>query len=152
MEKATRLRPATIAMGAVGAAALLLYGWFLSVNLPDVEGGEAKYGQAMEVLTALMLLWLVLFVLVIMDRAMGGASWTRRVGYFVVPVAAIAQTFATDYPHDVVCEVAVLGMPLLTGAYVLVGRLPARQAARAQAVALLVMAGVSAYAINLFLS
>ena len=151
MEKANKPRSGTIAMMAVGALALLLYAWFVAVNLPDAAGGEAKMSQAMESLYALALLWFVLLVLVIMDRVMGGPSWTRRAGYAVLFVAVIANTFATDYPHDLLCQIAVLGLPLLAGAYVALGRLPRQTAARAQMAALLPMAALSAYAFNLFL-
>jgi hypothetical protein len=146
------MRPAAVAMLGVGAAAVLLYGWFASVYVAQALPGDAAFGQAMEALTALLLLWIALVVLLVIDRAAGGASWTRRIGYLVVPVAAIANTFATDYPSDRLCQAAVLGIPLLTGAYVLLGRLPKRQAAIAQGAALAAMAALSAYAIDRFLS
>lgn len=153
MEKVRKLRPGTIAMAVFGAAALLLYAWFVSVTFATNEGpGDAVVGQAFEMLTALLLLWGVLIVLIVMDRAMGGPSWTRRAGFFLVPVAAIAVLFASDYPGNRLCQFTIAAMPLLIGAYVLLGRLPARLAARAQAVALLPIAGLSAYAIKLFVS
>jgi hypothetical protein len=138
-------------MAAGGALALLLYGWFLSVGLASALGGEARIAQAYAALAALGLLWLVLFVLVIVDRVLGGPSWSRRAGVLLVPVAAIADVFATDYPSNRLCQIIVLAMPLLAGAYVALGRLPARHAARAQALALLVMAALSFYAIRLFM-
>ena len=139
-------------MAALGALALLLYAWFVAVTLPDAAGGEAKMSQAMAALYALALLWLVLLALVIMDRTMGGPSWTRRAGYAVLFASrSIANTFATDYPHNLLCQIAVLGLPLLAGAYVALGRLPPQTAARAQMAALLPMAALSAYAFNLFL-
>lgn len=137
-------------MAAGAAVALLLYAWFLSVDLASVGGGEARMGQAIEALMVLVFLWLLLLALVVADRALGQASWTRRAGFVLVPLAAIATTFATDYPHDRLCQIAVLALPLLAGAYVLLGRLPARRAALAQALALLPMAALSAYAIKLF--
>jgi ABC-type multidrug transport system fused ATPase/permease subunit len=108
MEKAKGLRPGITAMVAGGVAALLLYGWFLTVYLaPNLGPGDAVVGQAIEALMAVSLFWLVLFVL--------------------------------------------LAMPVLALAYVLLGRLPERQAARAQAAALLPMAALAAYAIKRFL-
>ena len=137
---------------AGGAAALLLYLWFLSADLPDAIGGEARIAQAYSALAALALLWLVLLALVVADRAFGGPSWTRRAGYLLIPVAGIATLFATDYPSNPICQLMVLVMPLLVGAYVGFGRLPAQTAARMQAVMLLLMAALSAYAIILFAS
>jgi len=138
-------------MAALGAAAALLYAWFLAVDLPGVAGGEGRYAQAMQALAALGLLWLVLLVLVIADRALGGPSWPRRAGFVLVPLAAIATVFATDYPSNRLCQLMVLVMPLLAGAYVGLGRLPAQAAARAQAAVLLPIAALSAYAFKLFL-
>jgi hypothetical protein len=152
MEKRARLAPGTIAMAVGGVAAALLYGWFLSVYLVPMLPGDAAFGQAVEALTAVALLWLVLVVLVVMDRAFGGPSWTRRAGFVLIPVAAVAMTFGTDYPSNMICQAGVVGMPAAVGAYVLLGRLPARQAALAQAAVLVVIAAWSAYAIRLFLS
>ncbi len=151
MEKKAGLRPGTVVTGAGLAAALLLYGWFLSVDLPDAIGGEARIAQAYAALAALGLLWLLLLVLVIVDRVLGGPSWARRAGFLVVPVAAIASVFATDYPSNRLCQIIVLAMPLLAGAHVALGRLPAPRAARAQWLALAPMAALSAYAIRLFM-
>jgi hypothetical protein len=146
-----RMRPATAAMAAAGAAALLLYLWFLSVDLAGVSGpGDSVVGQAFEALTALAWLWGLLLVLIALDRALGGPSWPRRFGYLLVPVAGIATLFATDYPSNRLCQLAVLTLPLLAGAYLLAGRLPRRRAAQAQAAALLPMAALSGYAIRLF--
>jgi hypothetical protein len=152
MEKAKAYRPGMTAMVAGGVASLLLYGWFLTVYLaPNLGPGDAVVGQAIEALMAVSLFWLVLFVLLAMDRVFGGPSWTRRAGFVLIPVCAIAMTFATDYPSDRICQAGVLAMPVLALAYVLLGRLPERQAARAQAAALLPMVALSAYAIRRFL-
>jgi hypothetical protein len=152
MEQARRPRPGTIVMAAGGAAAALLYAWFLSVDLASVVGpGDAVVGQAYEALTALLLLWCVLLVLVIVDRVLGGPSWVRRAGYVLVPLAGVATFFATDYPGSRLCRFILLALPLLTGAYVALGRLPRREAGRVQAAVLLPMAVLSAYAIRLFL-
>jgi hypothetical protein len=137
-------------MAALGGVAVLLYCWFLAANSATVYG-DAVVGQAIETLMAVSLLWLVLLVLVTIDRAVGGPSWPRRAGFGVIPVAAVAMTFATDYPHDLLCQAGVFGLPLVIGLYVLAGRLPPRQAARAQAAILLLLAAFSAYAINLFI-
>jgi hypothetical protein len=149
MGESTKPRAGTIAMAAFGVVALLLYGWFLSVNAMSVSG-DAVVGQAIEALTALGLLWLVLLVLMGFDRGIGGPSWPRRAGWLVAPVTAIATVFATDYPHNPLCQWGIILAPLLIGLYMLAGRLPARQAGRAQAVILLPMAAFSAYSINLF--
>jgi hypothetical protein len=153
MEKSARLRPGTWLMAAAGAAALLLYLWFLSVDLASIVGpGDAVVGQAYEALTALALLWLLLLVLIAVDRGLGGPSWTRRAGFLLLPSAAIATVFATDYPRDRLCQLAVLALPLLAGVYAALGRLPARQATWVQAATLLPIAALSAYAIERFIS
>jgi hypothetical protein len=140
-------------MAAGGAAGLLLYLWFLSVDLASLVGpGDAVVAQAYEALTALALLWGMLLVLLALDRGLGGASWPRRAGFLLVPVAGIATVFATDYPSNRLCQLAVAALPLLVGAYLLLGRLPARSALWAQAAVLLPMAALSAYAIRLFVS
>jgi hypothetical protein len=140
-------------MAAGGASALLLYAWFLSVDLASLVGpGDAVVAQAYEALTALALLWGVLLLLVAVDRGLGGPSWPRRAGFLMVPAAGIATLFATDYPGRLLCRLSLLALPLLVGLYLLLGRLPPRRAARAQAAALLPMAALSAYLIRLFLS
>lgn len=152
MKKSKALRPGMTAIAAGTVAALLLYGWFLTVYLaPNLGPGDAVVGQAIEALMAIGLFWLVLFVLLAIDRVYGGASWTRSTGFVAIPICAIAMTFATDYPSDRICQAAVVAMPLLAVAYVLLGRLGERQAARAQALALLPMVALSAYAIRRFL-
>src|SRR4051794_37806570 len=105
MEKRARPGPGTIVMAAGGAAALLLYAWFLSVDLASLVGpGDAVVGQGFEALTALALLWGLLLVLVALDRGLGGPSWTRRAGFLLMPVAGIATAFATDYPSNRLCQ------------------------------------------------
>jgi len=150
MEKSARLRPGTIVTMAGEAAALLFYLWFLSADLPDAIGGEARMAQAYSALAALALLWLVLLALVVADRAFGGPSWTRRAGFVLIPLAGIATLFATDYPSNWICQLMVLVMPLLVGAYVGLGRLPPRRAGTAQSAVLVPIAALSAYAIQLF--
>jgi hypothetical protein len=139
-------------MAAGGAAALLFYLWFLSVDLAALAGpGDAVVGQAYEALTALAWLWAVLLVLVAIDRILGGPSWPRRAGFLLVPAAGIATLFATDYPGRLLCRLSLIGLPLLVGLYLALGRLPPRRAARAQAAALLPMAALSIYLAILFL-
>jgi hypothetical protein len=140
-------------MAAGGAAALLLYLWFLSLDYAAIAGpGDSVVAQAYATLTALALLWALLLVLLVMDRALGGASWARRAGFLLVPAAGVATVFASDYPGNRLCQIAVAALPLLAGAYLLLGRLPERRAAWAQAAAMAPMAGLSAYAIMLFAS
>lgn len=147
----TRPGSGTIAMAAGGAAAVLLYLWFLSLDYAAIAGpGDSVVAQAYATLTALALLWALLLVLLVMDRALGGPSWTRRAGFLLVPAAGIATVCATDYPGNRLCQIAVAALPLLTGAYLALGRLPARRAAWAQAAVLVPMAGLSAYVIELF--
>jgi hypothetical protein len=150
MNVTTKSRPSSIALGILGAVAVLLYTWFLSSYLATAYG-DAVVGQAIESLMALALLWLVLVVLITMDRVIGGPSWARRAGFVVIPVTAVASTFATDYPSDKLCQLGVVGVPLVIAIYVLAGRMQTRLAARAQAAVLLLLAAFSAYAIRLFL-
>jgi len=140
-------------MAVGGIAALLCYFWFLSVDLASIRGpGDSVVGQAFEALTALAWLWILLLVLLAFDRGLGGRSWSRRAGFVLVPVAAVATLFATDYPSDRLCQAAVVGLPLLVGIYLLLGRLPRHRAAVAQAATLLPLAALSAYAIVRFCS
>src|SRR5579862_4692298 len=132
-------RPAgVIAMAVFGTAALLFYLWFVSANFAPNNGpGDSVVGQAFETLTALLLLWIALFVLLAFDRGLGGASWSRRVGFLLVPIAAVATALATDAPNDRLSQAGVIGLPLLVGLYLLLGRLPRRHASLAQAATLL---------------
>ena len=140
-------------MAVGGIAALLSYLWFLSADLAPISGpGDSVVGQAFETLTALLCLWILLFALLAFDRVLGGHSWSRRAGFVLVPIAAVGTVFATDYPSDRLCQSAVIGLPLLVGLYLLFGRLPRRRAAMAQAVILLPMAALSAYAVVRFCS
>lgn len=138
-------------MAVLGAVALLFYGWFVAVS-SETAYGDAVVGQAIEALMALGLLWIALLLLIAFDRGVGGPSWPRRIGFVVIPVAGVATTFATDYPHDLVCQAGILATPFVIGLYVLAGRLPRPQAGRAQAAVLLPLAAFSAYAIELFVS
>jgi len=153
MEKSAKPRPATIVMAALGAAALLLYLRFLSLDLAGIAGpGDSVVGQAYATLAALAWLWGLLLALLALDRALGGPSWPRRAGFLLVPLAGIATVFATDYPGDRLCRLAVLALPLLTGAYLLLGRLPPRRAGLAQAATLLAIAALSVHPILRFVS
>lgn len=140
-------------MAVGGAAALLCYLWFLSADFAaSGMSGDSVVGQAFETLTALLFLWILLFVLVAFDRGLGGRSWPRRAGFLLAPIAAVATVFATDYPSDRLCQTAVIGLPLLIGIYLLLGRLPRDRAALAQAAMLLPIAALSAYPILRFCS
>lgn len=143
-------RAGTVALAIFGGVALLLYGWFLSVDLAPSVGGDAVVGQAFEALTALGLFWIVVLVLLAIDRGVGGPSWPRRAGFVLVPLAGIATTFATDYPNDPLCRIGIIVMPLLIGAYLLAGRLAVPRASQLQTAILLPMAVFSIYAILLF--
>jgi len=148
-----KIRPGVAAMAAGGAVALLLYLWFLSVDLATLVGpGDSVVGQAFEALTALAWLWAALLGLVAIDRILGGPSWPRRAGFLLVPAAGIATLFATDYPGRWLCRLSLVALPLLVGLYLALGRLPPRRAAFAQTAALLPMAALSVWLAKLFLS
>src|SRR4051812_32560946 len=70
MEQSKRPSAGIITLVVGGVIALLLLGWFVAVDSRSISG-DAVVGQAFEALTALGLLWLVLFVLVIVDRLLG---------------------------------------------------------------------------------
>jgi hypothetical protein len=151
MATGARARPGTIVMAVGGLLALLLYGWFLSVGFADVSG-DAVVGQAFKAFTALGLLWLVLLALLALDRGLGGASWPRRAGFLLVPVAGVATFLATDYPDDPLARLGTVAMPLLIGAYLAAGRLAPPLAARLQAAILLPLAALCYYSIALFVA
>lgn len=142
-------RGGMIGMAAGGAVALLLYLWFLSLNFTSV-GGDAVVGQGLATFYALVLLWLVVIGLVVTDRRLGGPSWPRRFGFWVVPLALFGTVGATDYPNDALCQFAVRALPLMAAAHPLLGLLPVRVAGWAQTAVLLPMAGISVYAIEKF--
>lgn len=151
MAMSARPRGGTILMAILGAAALLAYLWFVSLDYASISSpGDSVVGQAYATLAVLAWLWGLLLVLVAFDRALGGASWPRRAGFLLVPVAGIATLFATDYPGNRLCQLDVMALPLLIGAYLLLGRLPARWAGMAQAAVLLGVAALSIYPIVLF--
>ena len=63
--------------------------------------------------------------------------------------------FATDYPGNRLCVWAIVVLPLIVAAYLLMGWVPQRAAAaaaKAQAVMLLLMAALSVYPIEIFVS
>src|SRR4051812_49690090 len=114
MEKGARFPAGVWLMAAGGAAALLLFGWFLSVDLASIVGpGDAVVGQAYEALTALALLWCVLLVLVALDRGLGGASWPRRAGFLLVPVAGVAPPLSPRFSRPPLCPPSPPAFPLL---------------------------------------
>jgi hypothetical protein len=153
MAMSARPRGGTILMAVLGAAALLLYLWFVSLDFASLSSpGDGVVGQAYAIFAVLALLWGMLLVLVVMDRMLGGPSWPRRAGFLQVPVAGIATLFATDYPGNRLCQLDIMALPLLIGAYLLLGRLPPRHAAWAQAAALLGVAALSVYPIVRFAS
>lgn len=153
MAMSARPRGGTILMAVLGAAALLLYLWFVSLDFAGISGpGDSVVGQAYATLAVLAWLWGMLLVLVAMDRLLGGPSWPRRAGFLLVPVAGIATLFATDYPGNRLCQLDVMALPLLIGAYLMAGRLPPRWAVWAQAAMLLGIGALSIYPIVRFAS
>ncbi len=65
-------------MAAGGAAALLLYLWFVSLDFASISGpGDSVVGQAYATLSVLALLWGLLIALVAIDSFLGGPSWPR---------------------------------------------------------------------------
>ena len=151
MGNGAKPRGGMIGMAAGGAVALLLWLWFLSLNFASVSG-DAVVAQGIATLYALLFLWIAVIVLVCMDRAIGGPSWPRRAGFWVVPLALLGTVAATDYPNDALCQFAVLALPLMAVAHPLLGRLPAKLVGWAQTAVLLPMAAVSAYTIVKFVS
>jgi len=149
MGNGARPRGGTIAMAVCGALALLLWLWFLSLNFASVSG-DAVVAQGLATLYALLFLWIAVIVLVGLDRGLGGPSWPRRAGFWVVPLALFGTVGATDYPNDRLCQFAVLALPLMAVAHPLLGRLPGRLAGWAQTAVLLPMAALSIYAIVKF--
>jgi hypothetical protein len=83
----------------------------------------------------------------------GRPLWTRA-AILLVPLAGIATLFATDYPADSLCRLCVVALPPIVGAWLLLGALPrlGAWAGRAQAALLLLMAGLSIYPIERFIS
>lgn len=153
MAMSARPRGGTILMAILGAAALLLYLWFVSLDFASISApGDSVVGQAYAIFAVLALLWGLLVLLVVADRVLGGPSWARAAGYLLVPIAGIATLFATDYPGNRLCQLDIMALPLLIGAYVLAGRLPARWAGWAQAATLIGVAALSVYPIVRFAS
>jgi hypothetical protein len=155
MERMPRLRAGMVAMAAAGLAALLLDAAFLAQNFATQEPGDAAYGQAILALTTLTALWGLLLVLLVADQMRPGPAW-RRAAILLVPLAAIATTFATDYPANGPCRLSLVALPPVVLAYLLIGGLSplrARAAAKgARAVMLLLMAALSAYPVERFVS
>jgi hypothetical protein len=155
MEESPKLRAGTIVMALAGLAILLLYLTFLAQDFATLEGpGDSAVGNAYATLAALAALWGLLLVLLVVDQ-IRAKGWLTRGAILLVPIAGIATLFATDYPNDRLCVWAVAALPLVVAVYLLLGWLPPRAAAAAgwaQAVLLLLMAALSVYPIERFVS
>jgi len=156
MERGPKLQAGTIVMALAGLAILALYLTFLAQDFATLEGpGDSAVGNAYATLAALAALWGLLLVLLVVDQIRAtGPAWRTRPAILLVPIAGIATVFATDYPNDRLCIWAVAALPLIVGAYLLLGWLPREKvlAGRTQAVMLLLMAALSVYPIERFVS
>jgi hypothetical protein len=155
MEGTSKPRGGTIAMALAALAFLLLYLTFLAQDFAAIEGpGDSVVGNAYATLTALAAMWGLLLVLLVVDQFRAKGWWTR-LAILLVPIACIATVFATDYPASRICVWAIVALPLVVAAYLMLGWLPPRAGAwagKAQAVMLLLMAGLSVYPIERFVS
>ena len=157
MDQRPKLRTGTIVMALVGLAILLLYLAFLAQDFAALEGpGDSAVGNAYATLAALAALWGLLLILLVADQIRAkGPAWRTRPAILLVPIAGIATIFATDYPNDRLCIWAVVALPPIVGAYLLLGWLSNRGAKLAggtQALMLLLMAALSIYPIERFVS
>lgn len=157
MDQKPKARAGTILMAIAGLAVLLLYLIFLAQGFATLEGpGDSAVGNAYATLAALAALWGLLLVLMVADQMLAtGPAWRTRPAILLIPLAGVATLFATDYPNDRLCQLAVAALPLIAGAYLLLGWLSSRGAAaagKAQAVTLLLMAALSVYPIERFVS
>lgn len=156
MEREAKPRGSTIVMALAAAAVMLLYLTFLAQDFATLEGpGDSAVGNAYATLAALAALWGLLLVLLVVDQIRAtGPAWRTRPAILLVPIAGIATVFATDYPNDRLCIWAVAALPLIVGAYLLLGWLPRKTALAggAQAFMLLLMAALSIYPIERFVS
>lgn len=157
MDAKPKLRAGTIAVAVAALAVLLLYFAFLAQDFRTLEGpGDSAVGNAYATLAALAALWGLLLVLLLADQILAaGPAWRTRPAILLVPIAGIATLLATDYPSDRLCLWAVAALPPVVGAYLLLGwlsRRGAKPAAGAQALMLLLMAGLSVYPIERFVS
>jgi drug/metabolite transporter superfamily protein YnfA len=155
MEGRPKLRAGTIAMALAGLAMLLLYLAFLAQDFATLEGpGDSAVGNAYATLAALAALWGLLLVLLVVDQ-IRAKGWWRRAAILLVPIAGLATLFASDYPNNRLCVWTIVALPLIVGAYLLLGWLPpraAKWAGMAQMVMLLLMAALSIYPIERFAS
>ena len=157
MERRPKLRGGTIVMVVAGLAILLLYLTFLAQDFAAIEGpGDSVVGNAYATLAALAALWGLLLVLLVVDQIRAkGPAWRTRPAILLVPIAGIATVFATDYPGNRLCILAVAALPLIVGVYLLMGWLPQRAiawAGKAQVLMLVLMAALSVYPIERFVS
>ena len=157
MEQAPKPRGGTIAMAVAALAFLILYLVFLAKDFATLEGpGDSAVGNAYATLAALAALWGLLLVLLVADQIVAaGPAWRTRPAILLVPVAGIATLFATDYPSDRLCVWAIVTLPPIVAAYLLLGWLSRRGGAAAgwaQAAALLLMAALSFHPIARFVS
>jgi hypothetical protein len=155
MEGRPKLRAGTIVMALAGLAMLLLYLAFLAQDFATLEGpGDSAVGNAYATLAALAALWGLLLVLLVVDQ-IRAKGWWRRAAILLVPIAGIATLFATDYPNNRLCVWSLAALPLIVGIYLLLGWLPPRAAkwtGMAQMAMLLLMAALSIYPIERFVS
>jgi hypothetical protein len=155
MEGQPKSRAGTVVMALAGLAVLFLYLTFLAQDFATLEGpGDSAVGNAYATLAALAALWGLLLVLLVVDQ-IRAKGWRTRPAILLVPIAGIATLFATDYPNDRLCIWAIAALPLIVAAYLVLGWLPQRAAKLVgwgQAVTLLLMAALSAYSIERFVS
>jgi hypothetical protein len=155
MERGPKPRAGTIVMAVAGLAFLLLYIAFIAQDFAAHDGpGDSVVGDAVLTLGTLAALWILLLALLVADQIRKGPAW-RRAAILLVPIAGIATLFATDYPNNALCELSLVALTLIVGAYLLLGWLPDRArgpAGKAQAVMLLLMAALSVYPIDIFVS
>ena len=155
MEGTPKLRGGTIFMALAGVAFPILYLTFLAQDFATLQGpGDSAVGDAYATLAALAALWGLLLVLLVVDQFRAKGWWTRT-AILLVPIAGIATVFATDYPGNRLCVWTIVALPLIVAAYLLLGWLPQRAAApagKARAIMLLLMAALSVYPIEIFIS
>lgn len=151
MRTGVKLKPLIVFELLVGLAASILFLLAMSLNFANPGGGgESRIANAYESLAALGWLWMALFVLLVVDAARLPRHWPASATAMVLlPVAAVATLFATDYPHDLVCIFSFPAMPMLFGALAL---LPRGRPAVGRTSVLVAIAALSAFLIIKFLS
>lgn len=157
MERKPKPQAGTIVTVVVALAILLLYLTFIAQDFAAHEGpGDSVVGDAFRTLGTLAALWALLLVLLVVDQIRAtGPAWRTRGAILLVPIAGLATLFATDYPSNRLCELSLVALPPIVGAYLLLGWLPDQaraQAGKAQAAMLLLMAALSVYPIERFVS